>query len=83
MAERHPEPGENPKDESGEAAESVGIGAMAKGRSRRDFIKKLPYIAPVVETFLLSETVYAKGGGSGMGNPSPGRGMGMSGMSGS
>jgi len=72
MAERHPEPGENPKDESGEAAESVGIGAMAKGRSRRDFIKKLPYIAPVVETFLLSETVYAKGGmGMGMMDTSP------------
>lgn len=73
MAERHPEPGENPKDESGEAAESVGIGAMAKGRSRRDFIKKLPYIAPVVETFLLSETVDAKGGmGMGMMDTSPG-----------
>ena len=79
MAERHPGSGKDPKDESGEAAESVGIGAMAKGRSRRDFIKKLPYIAPVVETFLLSETVYAKGG---MGNPSPGGGRGMSGMSG-
>ncbi len=77
MAERHPEPGENSKDESGEAAESVGSGAMAKGRSRRDFIKKLPYIAPVVETFLLSETVYAKGGM--MMDTSPGDGRGMMG----
>ena len=74
MAERHPGSGKDPKDESGEAAESVGIGAMAKGRSRRDFIKKLAYIAPVIETFLLSETVYAKGG-MGMMGPSSGRGM--------
>ena len=27
--------------------------------SRRSFIKKLPYLAPVVQTFLLSETAFA------------------------
>lgn len=29
-----------------------------EGESRREFIKKLPYIAPVVQTFLLSETAF-------------------------
>ena len=32
------------------------------GESRRNFIKKLPYIAPAIETFLLSETAYAQAG---------------------
>ncbi len=29
-----------------------------EGESRREFIKKLPYLAPVVQTFLLSETAF-------------------------
>ena len=36
--------------------------------SRRSFIKKLPYLAPVVQTFLLSETAFGsdrRGGDSG------------------
>ncbi len=50
---------------------------------RRDFIKKLPYVAPVIQTFLLSEGVLA--GGKQRGNqknqrrkkgvsPNPGKG---------
>lgn len=37
-----------------------------EGESRREFIKKLPYIAPAVQTFLLSETAFGsdqRGGG--------------------
>lgn len=29
-----------------------------EGESRREFIKKLPYLAPVVQTFLLSKTAF-------------------------
>jgi len=42
--------------------------------SRREFIKKVAYVAPVIETFLLSETAYASGGSGG--NQSRGRGRG-------
>ena len=38
--------------------------AGPEDESRRSFIKKLPYIAPVVQTFLLSETAF----GSDQGN---------------
>lgn len=32
--------------------------SVQEGESRREFIKKLPYLAPVVQTFLLSETAF-------------------------
>ena len=60
MAERHPESDRDPRQQGGGAAQSAGGGALEKGESRRDFIKKLPYIAPAIQTFFLSETVYAK-----------------------
>ncbi len=44
------------------------------GASRREFIKKVAYVAPVIETFLLSETAYGSGGSGG--NQSRGRGRG-------
>ena len=55
-----------------------------EGENRRDFIKKLAYMAPVMETFMLSETAYGDdddddtGGGRGRGrtSPHPGRGRG-------
>ena len=59
MAEGSPESEKDPQ-EAGPAADPAADGAKAKGESRRSFIKKLPYIAPVIETFLLSETAYGK-----------------------
>ncbi len=44
------------------------------GASRREFIKKVAYVAPVIETFLLSETAYGSGGSGG--NQARGRGRG-------
>ena len=38
-----------------------------RGASRRSFIKKMAYVAPVIETFLLSETAYAQNQGQGRG----------------
>jgi hypothetical protein len=32
-----------------------------EGQSRREFIKKLAWVAPVVETFLLSESAFGQG----------------------
>lgn len=60
MAEGSPESEKDPQ-EAGPAADPAADGAKAKGESRRSFIKKLPYIAPVIETFLLSETAYVYG----------------------
>ena len=37
------------------------------GASRREFIKKVAYVAPVIETFLLSETAYGQGQSQGRG----------------
>ena len=55
MAEKQgPESDAERPDRAAEDGESGG------GESRRNFIKKLPYIAPAIETFLLSETAYAK-----------------------
>ena len=55
MAEKQaPESDGEQPDRAAEDGESGG------GESRRNFIKKLPYIAPAIETFLLSETAYAK-----------------------
>ena len=52
-AEGRSEEGAEPDQaESGEKGES-------SGESRRSFIKKLPYVAPVIETFLLEDTAYA------------------------
>ena len=39
----------------------------ARGASRRSFIKKVAYVAPVIETFLLSETAYGQGQSQGRG----------------
>ena len=39
----------------------------ARGASRRSFIKKMAYVAPVIETFLLSETAYGQGQSQGRG----------------
>ena len=84
MAEGSPESEKDPQ-EAGPAADPAADGAKAKGESRRSFIKKLPYIAPVIETFLLSETAYGdssdarssgksggKGGRRGVSPPPPG-----------
>jgi len=84
MAEGSPESEKDPQ-EAGPAADPAADGAKAKGDSRRSFIKKLPYIAPVIETFLLSETAYGdssddsssgksggKGGRRGVSPPPPG-----------
>jgi len=43
--------------EPGQTESDTEIGSS--GESRRDFIKKLPYVAPVIETFLLEDTAYA------------------------
>lgn len=45
-----------------------------EGESRREFIRKLPYIAPVVQTFLLSETAFGsdRRGGEGGGDEGSG-----------
>ena len=54
--------------------ERDGDEGAAADESRRDFVKKLPYVAPAIETFLLSDTVYAKkqeGRGRGRGRVSP------------
>ena len=59
MAEGSPESEKDPQ-EAGPAADPAADEAKAKGDSRRSFIKKLPYIAPVIETFLLSETAYGQ-----------------------
>lgn len=32
----------------------------ADGESRREFMKKLPYVAPVIQSFMLADTVYGK-----------------------
>ena len=83
MAEGSPESEKDPQ-EAGPAADPAADGAKAQGESRRSFIKKLPYIAPVIETFLLSETAYGqssddssgksggKGGRRGVSPPPPG-----------
>ncbi len=31
---------------------------MKLNKERREFIKKLPYIAPIIQTFILSETKF-------------------------
>ncbi len=54
-------------DEANEQGESGGA-------SRREFIKKVAYVAPVIETFLLSETAY--GQGKSQGSQARGRGRG-------
>jgi len=43
------------------------------GASRREFIKKVAYVAPVIETFLLSETAYGQGQSQGRGEQGRGR----------
>lgn len=45
------------------------------GESRREFMKKLPYVAPVIQSFVLSDTVYGdqpdyEGGGRARGRVS-------------
>ncbi len=36
-------------------------GTPSEDEGRRDFIKKLPYVAPVIQTFLFSEGTLASG----------------------
>ena len=51
--------------------------ADQEGESRREFIRKLPYIAPAVQTFLLSETAFGsnrRGGGDEGGHDDEGEG---------
>jgi len=47
----------------------------AEDLTRRDFIKKLPYVAPIISTYLLEETAFAgdkkKGRGRRRGRTSP------------
>ncbi|MFH1570274.1 MAG: hypothetical protein ABIL09_19940 [Gemmatimonadota bacterium] len=43
-----------------EARDQGGAASGEGGESRRHFIKKLPYVAPVIESFFLSETVYGQ-----------------------
>ena len=49
---------ENQRDPKNETPSGKEAPANQEGESRREFIKKLPYIAPVVQTFLLSETAF-------------------------
>lgn len=44
-----------------EAGESTDQPAETGDASRRGFIKKLPYVAPAIQTFLMSEGVLASG----------------------
>ena|GEM_PF-1262115 len=37
------------------------VGTPSEDGGRRDFIKKLPYVAPVIQTFLFSEGTLASG----------------------
>ena len=72
-----------PMDPTGTAEAGEESGGDER-ENRRDFIKKLAYTVPVMETFLLSETAYGddddddSGGGRGRGrtSPHPGRGRG-------
>ena len=45
--------GTPPADRGGDGNEGA-----ASGESRREFIKKLPYVAPVIQSFFLRDTVY-------------------------
>ncbi|MCC7262661.1 MAG: hypothetical protein IT369_09090 [Candidatus Latescibacteria bacterium] len=49
---------ENQRDPEGTTSPGKESPSSQDGESRRAFIKKLPYIAPVVQTFLLSETAF-------------------------
>ena len=49
---------EGSPDESGESTDQP---AETGDASRRGFIKKLPYVAPAIQTFLMSEGVLASG----------------------
>lgn len=53
------DPEDRPETEAEPDTTESGEEAGGSGESRRDFIKKLPYVAPVIETFLLEDTVYA------------------------
>lgn len=50
--------------------------AATPGESRREFIGKLAYIAPVVQTFLLSETAFGSDRRGGDGGDDGGEGGG-------
>ena len=54
------DPEDRSETEAGPDQAEPGEEAGGGGESRRDFIKKLPYVAPAIETFLLEDTVYAK-----------------------
>lgn len=63
MPEEDAKSGMPPKERGAGAA-----GDEAPESSRREFMKKLPYVAPVVQSFVLADTVYAdKGGKTGRG----------------
>lgn len=55
---------EEKAQQSDSHAEDASEGERS-GASRREFIKKVAYVAPVIETFLLSETAYGSGGSGG------------------
>ena len=44
---------EQPPEDQGDEADGAGE------ESRREFMKKLPYVAPVIQSFVLADTVYA------------------------
>ena len=54
-----------------------GEGAADGGR--RAFMKKMAWVAPAIETFLVSDSVFAQGNSAGKGkgvSPNPGKGKG-------
>lgn len=55
-------------DSSDPAPGGPAAEGASQGESRRQFIRKLAWVAPVVETFLLSETAYGEGQGRGQAN---------------
>ena len=55
MSDEDARSGPPPQDQGGKAGE----GDTCAG-SRREFMKKLPYVAPVIQSFVLADTVYAK-----------------------
>ena len=62
---------EHAREDRGGEAEGAG------DESRREFMRKLPYVAPVIQSFVLADTVYAKEEKKGRGRgrvSNPGRG---------
>jgi hypothetical protein len=52
-----------------EDEQPTGVETSDNDASRRQFIRKLAWVAPVIETFLLSDSAFAGGQGNSQGGP--------------